>query len=338
MRKVRKYLLLLLVLIFIGVFIGCSSGKTKVVFTTGLGKDEIFSIDSEVCTYSEAMVVLTNLKNQYDSMFKSDLWHEEFKGRTLEDYVKEEAINKLSKIKCMVLLAEKKGISLDQVEVKKAEETASEYYQSLNKEEIAYMSLDEETLVDLYKQYALAIKAYNEITKDVQEEVSDDEARIVTVQQVCVKCTETEKEKAKTDAEDILKRAKNGEDFSLLMDLNPEDVQGTLTFGRGDVPDEYVKAAFDLEEGQISDVIEIDGGYYVLKCVSHLERSLTDSNKEKITKERKDAAFHQVYDSFIKKLSSDFNDEAWNKVTLVKDDNIVTTSFFDVYGEYFNNN
>lgn len=338
MRKASKFLLLLLVLVFVAVFFGCNSGKTKVVFTTGLGKDDIFCIDDQVCTYSEAMVLLTNSKNQYDSMFESDLWHEEFKGRTLEDYVKEETINKLSRIKCMVLLAKKNDISLDQVEEKKAEEAASAYYNSLNEEEIAYMSVDEKTLIDLYKQYALAVKAYDEITKDVQEEVSDDEARIVTVKQVCVKCTDGDSEKAKAEAEKILKRAKNGEDFSLLMDLNPDDVQGTLTFGRDDMPEAYVDAAFNLEDGQISDVIQTDEGCYVLQCVCHFERELTDSNKEKISKERKDTAFHKVYDSFIKDLSSKFNDEVWNKVTLVKDDSIVTTSFFDVYNEYFNNN
>ncbi|RDU23374.1 peptidylprolyl isomerase [Anaerosacchariphilus polymeriproducens] len=341
MRKTGKYflrLLILVMLIIIVSLIGCSIGKTKFVFTTGLGKDDVFKIGNKVCTYSEAMVLLTNAKNHYDSMFETDLWHEEFKGRTLEDYVKEETINKLSRIKCMDLLAEKKKISLDQTELKRAEKAAEFYYKSLQKEEIAYMNVNEKTLVDLYKQYALAVKAYNKITEDVQQEVSDDEARIVTVQQVFVKATDKNKETARSEAENILERAKSGEDFNVLMDLNPKGIQGNLTFGRGDMPDTYVKEAFELEDGQISDVIETEDGYFVIKCVCHLERTLTDANKAKISKERKETAFHEEYDNFIKELSTEFNNKLWDKVTLVKDAKIVTTSFFDVYNEYYNNN
>lgn len=341
MRKTGKYFLLLLILVLLVIivgFIGCSIKKTKFVFTTGLGKDDVFRIENKVCTYSEAMVLLTNAKNHYDSMFETDLWHEEFKGRTLEDYVKEETINKLSRIKCMDLLAEKKKISLNPTELKRAENAAKSYYKSLKDEEIAYMNVKEKTLFDLYKQYALAVKAYNQITQDVHQEVSDDEARIITVQQVFVKAANKNRETAKSEAENILKRAKNGEDFNVLLDLNPKGIQGNLTFGRGDMPDTYVKEAFELEDGQISDVIETEDGYYVVKCVSHFEKTLTDANKAKISKERKETAFHQEYDHFIKDLSTEFNNKLWDKVTLVKDDKIVTTSFFDVYNEYYNDN
>lgn len=334
MRKKSRRFLFLIMLILAVILTVCSCGRTKVVFTTGLGKHDIFRIDSKICTYPEAMVVLTNIKNQYENMFEDDIWHEEFNGQTLEDYVKEETIQRLSRIKCMDLLAKEKNITLTEKEQEKVKKAAKEYYSSLNQDEITYMEVDEDILVNLYEQYALAAKAYDNITKNVQEEVSDDEARVATVQQVFVKYTD-DMDSARKEAKKILKKAKEGEDFTRLTDLNPDRVQGTITFGRGDMPDVYVEAAFELEEGQISDVIKTEEGYYIIKCICRLERSLTDENRKKIMKERRESVFRNEYDSFVSELSSEFNDEAWEEVTLIKNDKIITTSFFDMYKRYF---
>ena len=46
-------------------FTACGENTTRVVFTTGFGKDEVFRIDNSVCKKSEMMVYLTTIQQQY---------------------------------------------------------------------------------------------------------------------------------------------------------------------------------------------------------------------------------------------------------------------------------
>ena len=63
----RRYLALLVCLLaVIGSLTAC--GGTRVVFTTGFGKDEVFRIADENCTRAEIMVYLTTTQNRYESV------------------------------------------------------------------------------------------------------------------------------------------------------------------------------------------------------------------------------------------------------------------------------
>ena len=49
------------------------------------------------------------------------------------------------------------------------------------------MGVTEETVTGLYAEYALANKVYQFIIRDINPEISDDEARTITVQHVLIK-------------------------------------------------------------------------------------------------------------------------------------------------------
>ncbi|HKR02522.1 MAG TPA: peptidylprolyl isomerase, partial [Pyrinomonadaceae bacterium] len=77
--------------------------------------------------------------------------------------------------------------------------------------------------------------------------------------------------KARTRADDILKRARAGEDFSKLAgefstDPGSKTQGGDLGwFGRGQMIKPFEDAAFSLQPGQISDVVETDFGFHIIK-------------------------------------------------------------------------
>ena len=82
---------------------------------------------------------------------------------------------------------------------------------------------------------------------------------------------ELDTKQARTKAEDVLKRARAGEDFSKLAkefsaDPGSKDKGGDLGwFGPGQMDPTFEKAAFALQPGQISDIVETQFGYHIIK-------------------------------------------------------------------------
>lgn len=306
---------------------GCKLGKTAVVFTTTLSDKEVFRIEKEVCSIEEARVYLCNYQNIYGNAYGVNLWEHVSDSHSLEDYVKNITISELTRVVCMDELAKKQEMTLTADEKDKAAEAAAAYYDSLSKKEIAYMDVSESTLESMYEDYALAQKLYRSLTDGVNEEVSDDEARIMEAMQIYVSSKEkADKVKADLDA---------GRDFTAVATDYNEASKIEITFGRGDMPSQVEKAAFELDDDAISGCIKTDDGYYFIKCTNKFDQELTDANKANIVKKREKEAFDDVYDSFVRGLDSTMNEKLWDQVEIKQDKDITTNSFFEVYDEYF---
>ena len=101
---IRLALCLLSMVIVLG-FTGCGEGKT-VVLTTGLSEDEIFKIESEVCTRPEIMLYLTNMQNVYEGVYGPGIWETDTDGVSIQDSLKETVLARISRVKVLKLLAE----------------------------------------------------------------------------------------------------------------------------------------------------------------------------------------------------------------------------------------
>ena len=354
-KKMKKRVLLVTFLIcFCALLYGCeasgeSDGNTKIVLTTGFAENEVFRIGDSSCSLPEIMVYLTNMQNQYESIYGQQIWGHKIGEETLEAKVKDVVLARRAQIKTMNLLAQQRNLALSEQEETQVIRAAQEYYGSLNDTEIAVMGIDESVVEQLYREYALANKVYNQIIEGTNPEISDDEARTVTVSQIFVKTyalngagekvpyTEEGRKAAFDKIKSIQKMLREGENFDELAARYSENGQLTISFRKGEMDPTYEETAFELGNEEVSKVIETEDGYYIIKCISTLDREQTDRNKEKIMEQRKEEAFSAIYDEFVLTQIRNLNDELWEQVQFVHEEKCTTTTFFDVYNRYFDN-
>ena len=329
---------------------GCSSEmeNTKLVFTTGFAKDEVFRIENESCKLPEIMVYLTNIQNRYENVYGDQIWNTEIDGVTLEDNIKEIALAKIAQIKAMNLLADEHGVELTEEDMELAGEAAREYYSSLNQTEISEMGVSPELVEQLYCENVRADRLYQYLIKDINPEISDDEARTITVEHILIKTynltpdgekveyTKYAKKVAKEIAVNVHRLAEDGEDFEMLASRYSEDDTLTYSFGKDEKEPAFEEAAFNLGKGEISDVIETQFGYHIIKCISTFNREVTEQNKEKIVEKRKKEVFGKEYEEFVLSLTKNLNGELWDEVGLIHNEAVDTSDFFNVYEKYFN--
>lgn len=325
---------------------GCSGGEgsSRVIFTTGFGKDEVFRIGRSSCTLPEFMVYLTNTQNQYENVYGEQIWNVELDGVTLEDNIKDIVLAKLAQIKTMYLMARERDVELDEADLQRVEKAAETYYQSLSEQELQVMGVDQETIRQLYTEYAMAEKVYNQIIEGINPEISDDEARTITVEHILIRTYTTDGTGKRIEYSDSMKQdcyeqiqklrqqAVDGEaDFAELAARYSDDENLSYSFRKGEIEATLEEVAFRLGSGEISDVIELEGGYHLIHCISTFDREETDANKLKIVEERRNEVFGREYDAFVDTLVRNLNEQLWQEITLVHDSQVHTDDFFAVY-------
>lgn len=315
----------LVMILGLGLMTGC--GNTRVVLTTGLAPDELFRIGDVSCTLPEALVYLNNQKNQYENVYGIEMWEHDFGDMTLEEYLKNQIVSQLAQVKSMVLLANEQEIVLSEEEVNLAREAAAEYFGSLSETEVQVLDVDQDSIQKMYEDYCLARKAYDQITEDSTVEISDDEARIIQLEQIFVP--------EENLAKELKQKLDNGEDFESLASNYSRASQMTISIARGEKSEVYEAVAFDLDNGEISEVFAADGGYYILKCLNTYMEEESEANKVKVAQQQKTERFQEIYSGMMEDTLSEFQQKLWDQVSFADYEDVKTSSFFEVYQKYF---
>ena len=332
------------------ILTGCSAGLPydKVVFTTGFEKDEVFRIEDSTCSLTEAYVYLVGTQVGYENTFGKDIWKASTDSGTVEERLKESVLAKIAQIKVMNLLAKENGIVLEESEEQLVTAAATEYFESLSDADKKAMNdVTYEDIEGIIREQVIADKLYDYIIRDINPEISDDEARTITVEQILIKTysldgegnkvpfSESEKNAAYRRCREVFKSLLNGGSFEELMAQYNEADEGTISFGKGEKDAEFETAAFNLGNDETSDIIETEEGYVILKCISTFNREETEANKVKIVAERKREVFGAQYDAFVATLTKQLNEKLWESVKLIEDENVTATGFMEIYEKYF---
>lgn len=328
---------------------GCGIKKdTTVVLTTGFKPNEVFYIEHTPCTLEEFDIYLLNMKNQFASSFGEEIFSVTYNDVQLEDTLKEQVLEKIASVKIMNLLAVELGIELDDEDSARAQAATDAYFQTLSEREKEILNVDYEDILKMYQELALAKKVYNYLIADINPEISDDEARIITVQQILIKTYFTNEngeresisnialDDAKQRIEEAYAFILEGQDFGKVAADYSEDEALSVSFGKGEMDQKFEEVADSLSKGEVSKVFRTDDGFYILKCITTFNKEETDRNKVKIVEERRKIVFEEEYNSFTKTLFRELNQELYDTITIPEDEDLNTDKFFAFYESYIN--
>ena len=307
---------------------GCRVGNEEVTISRGMADDEVFLIDGKVCTLPVMKLLLMNNMNLHGESYGIDLLqNEDLKvQKKFEQYVKKISMDEITRVYSMVALANAQGVTLTDEQKELAQWAGEDCFQSLTDEEVAYLNISQENVQDIYEKYALADKLYQSLVQDVNEEVSDDEARVMEVRQIYT----TNEEQARKALADLEAET----EFSTVAANYNEADEISLTLQRGMLPEEAETVVFSMEDGEISDLIETDQGYYIFCCDNKFDEEQTQIHKQDIVEQRKQEAFHSVYDPFVETIHSKLNESVWDDLSVREMEKYSFADFDVMYKKY----
>lgn len=115
---------------------------------------------------------------------------------------------------------------------------------------------------------------------------------------------------AREKAEKLLTQVKEGGDFAALAKENSADHYSAIRggelppFGRGDMVPPFEEAAFALKVGELSDLIETQFGYHIIKVTGHTDPNTVTfpEAKDRIIGELKDRKMREAFGNYIETL------------------------------------
>lgn len=280
----------------------------------------------------EIMLVVATERNRYEQIYTDQIWNVVVSadGTTFQEYLLNQIKQFTADIKRICAMAEEYGIALDNREKEQLRLLAQDYYSQLTQEDKAYTEAEPEDVLNLYQDYYLACKTVNELTKDADLEISDNEAKVVEVGQIVVD--------NELQARELWQAARaEGADFDAIARESSMEEEIHRKVVRGELSAAAEEAVFAMNAGELSEVIEENGRFYLFYCQNPYDQEATLQRKQEMMLLRKDRAFREYYDVFLEENLVSVSGRIWQDISCVTQVDTTTTNLFELYKEYFPN-
>ena len=95
------------------------------------------------------------------------------------------------------------------------------------------------------------------------------------------------------------------------------------------------RAAFELEQDQVSGILEQGGRYYILKCVNAYDQEATAARESRLAQEKKTKAFLGIYEPYVKEHTVKLKKLPGDVVDFSGGEGCTADNFFQLYHGYF---
>ena len=315
--------------------VGCSSKKNN--------NDIVAKVNENNITIEDFKVTLALNKIDLESKYGSTVWETEVEnGVKFKDTFKNRVLKGMIDVEAVCEEAKKDGLTPSEEEIDKAfDELNKNLYANENYKKILEDLKISDTCIKSQVEKTLTIQKYTE-NFDKNLKISDEEMKkyyeehkadyykdevkashilISTVDDNGKELSEAKKKEAKKKAEEVLKKAKSGEEFSELAKEYSDDPGSAANggdlgyFTKGQMVQPFEEAAFSLKSGEISGLVESEYGYHIIKVYDKIDKQLTfDEVKDEIKKTLTEDKYMESIEAITKKAKVEKNESVIKKV------------------------
>ncbi len=323
MKKTLKLLSLFLCILMITTLLVSCSGRKKgypPVWTNE--KKVVMKIGDYNVTYDFYKYLFLNSKYFYDNGDDS-YWTKD--GNDVEK-IKDSVLESLKNTYAMFSLADQYEITItdqEKLDIESNVQSVKENYENgewekeleaaFMTEELFKFSLEVQQLESNLYDYMIAessgiIKSDDE---SVRQSIATEFAKATHI--LFVFSNEKEEEEALKEANEVLEKLKSGEDFETLKDKYSDDEalknnKDGYCFTHGEFGHEFEYTAFELEIGEMSEIVKSPIGYHIIKRLP-IEEEYIDKNFETLRKQFITKEYYEMVDQKAEELSHEYKKE-----------------------------
>ena len=308
------------------LFTGCGSlnpDATLVTINTGDGTKDTISLGygNFVAGYQQSMYDQYLLSYYGESMWTTDM---SGTGSTFEDDTKESVLEEMEEQYLAKIHAADYEITLSEEQNTAIAEAAAKFIADNSKETLEELGATEEYVKE-YLEYRTYYSLVSEAVKEASDaDITDEACWMRTFSYVSFDTSGTTDEEGNpveltedeiTDMKAQAKQLSTSEDFDATVEELGLTAQ-TYSYLKGEEEDtgmdmSIIEAAEALGEGEISDVIEVDGvGFYVIRIDSDHDEEASQTKRESLQTE----AFDSLMETWKSAITWKVSDKAWSKV------------------------
>lgn len=331
MRKKKFMALLLSGMMAVSVLAGCGGMDKNKAAATLNGEPVTLGVANFAARFVQA-----GMDDLYVAYFGKDVWKSDLygNGTTMQDSVKEQVMDSMEDLYVLKLHAEEKGVALTDEEKTAISDAAAAFLKENDKKALDALGATQEIVEEYLTLNTIQNKMYAAIAADVDTNVTDEEAKTSTYSYVQVfneiyddeeenKKMQEEQQKIAKDVKAFAKAAKEDGLEKAAEEAGYTVENGTFTADGNGVNEKVLEALKGLKETEVSDLIQTDADYFVVRLDQEMDPAATEQNKKTIVQQRRDDHYKEVLDGWKDGVEWVVDEDVWKQVNF---ENLFTTT------------
>lgn len=313
----RRFAALILI---ISVLLASCGGSRELV----LHNNELLAVDQSVCSWSEAQIFIMAQYAIYGRAYGDGIWSTALSEGSFESYIKDGLMNYLKLLFLADHGARQMGVRLSEAEQKSVDRAAKDFMAALGEEGARRTGITEESARLAYTHYAMSQIFYRQVIMDARLEISDEEARIISLEIV-----ESDPSKGYEQIREIAEKLKSSKSLSEAL-RGYEGVNSRKeNVARGTYSEEFDSLTFSLKKEQWTPIFTENGRYLVVQCLSPYMEEETALRKAQMEMSAREETLNKALESFAESVQLIYNPQLWNSWSMSQYSSLPTVNFYD---------
>lgn len=332
--KNRIIALLLSGVLAVSMFAGCGTDMDK---TATVAKANTTEIPLGVANFA-VRLSQAQYDDFYVAYFGEEVWRTDMygQGTTTEDDMKASVMNSLYGMYALKEHMADYGVEITSEDVSAISAAAEAFISSNSAEAVEALGAEREYVETYLTLLTIENRMYDEIIKGAGISVSDEEAKTGTYSQVYISkdvhANETEETEEHDHEAELAELADTVKAFGADAKANGlkaaaesygySVTTGTYNAGSSAMLEEITTVlAAMTEDGEVSEVIDSENGYYVIQMDEIFDAEETEANRQSMIAEKQNSFYTETVNAYIEEMEWSLNKKVWEQVSF---DNLFT--------------